>query len=358
VLVVIYRTLNLNHKGRIMKRYGNIYDKIWDLDNLRKAHQSARKGKAHYKEVKMVNKNPDYYLKKIQAQLKNKTYQTSQYTKMFINDKGKTREIAKLPYYPDRIVHWAVMLKTEQVFIKHFIYDTYASIPNKGTHKVVNKIKKDILNKKKTKYALKIDIKKFFPNIDKPILKSLLRKKFKDKDLLWLFDEIIDSYDNGMPIGNYISQYLSNYYLSFFDHWVKEELKVKYYYRYMDDIVILSDSKLKLRLLFVQIDDYLKHNLKLKIKNNWQIFPTHIRGIDFLGYRLFGKYTLLRKKIAKRIKKKCKSVNKKGSQKNDLNSLMSYMGWLQHCNSYNFIKKHMVKPIKAVKKYEKIYKQA
>jgi RNA-directed DNA polymerase len=340
-----------------MKRFGNIYEKIWDLNNLKKAHENARKGKSHYKEVKMVNKNPDYYLKKIQSQLKNKTYKTSNYVNMFINDKGKTREIAKLPYYPDRIVHWAIMLQTEHIFLKHFIYDTYASLPNKGTHKLINKLKIDIKNKKETKYTLKIDVKKFFPSIDKTILKSLLRKKFKDNNLLNLFDEIIDSYEKGIPIGNYLSQYLSNYYLSFFDHWVKETLKIKYYYRYMDDIVILSNNKLTLRLLFVKIDDYLKNNLKLKIKKNWQIFPTHIRGIDFLGYRLFGNYTLLRKNISNSIKKKCKTIKKIGVKKNDLNSLMSYMGWLKHCNAYNFVLKYMKEPIRRSLHYEKIIKQ-
>lgn len=338
-----------------MKRFGHLYKKIYDIENLRLAHINARKGKSHYKEVKMVNANVDKYLYQIQDMLKNKTYQTSTYTHQKISDKGKIRDISKLPYFPDRIVHWAIMLQTEKIFINTFIEDTYASLPNRGTHKVINKIQKTLKNKNATKYTLKLDVKKFFPNIDKTILKQLLRKKFKDPDLLWLLDEIIDSSNNGLPIGNYISQYLSNYYLSFFDHWIKEKMFVKYYYRYMDDMIILGSNKLELRLLKVHIDYYLKTKLNLKIKNNWQIFPTFERGIDFLGYRLFGNYTLLRKKIAKAIKHKVKTINKRGVKKNDINSIMSYMGWLQHCNSYNFINKYMKPTIKKVKKYEILF---
>lgn len=338
-----------------MKRFGHLYEKIYNIENLRLAHINARKGKSHYKEVKMVNANVDKYLYQIQDMLKNKTYQTSSYNHKKISDKGKIRDISKLPYFPDRIVHWAIMLQTENIFINTFIQDTYASLPNRGTHKVINKIQKALKNKNATKYTLKLDIKKFFPNIDKTILKQLLRKKFKDPNLLWLLDEIIDSSNNGLPIGNYISQYLSNYYLSFFDHWIKEKMFVMYYYRYMDDMIILGSNKLELRLLKVHIDHYLKTKLNLKIKNNWQIFPTFKRGIDFLGYRLFGDYTLLRKKIAKAIKNKVKTINKRGVKKNDINSIMSYMGWLKHCNSYNFIKKYMKPTIKKVKKYEILF---
>jgi RNA-directed DNA polymerase len=339
-----------------MKRYGNLYEKVCSMDNLREAHKNARRGKTNYKEVKMVDANEDYYLYNIHKMLINKEYKTSPYINFEVDDKGKIREISKLPYYPDRIVHWAIMLQTKDVFERTFIYDSYASIPEKGTHKLINKMNAAMQNKKDTQYCLKIDIKKYFPNVDKYILKAMLRKKFKDDDLLWLFDEIVDSYDKGLPIGNYISQYLSNYYLTYFDHWVKEHLKIKHYYRYMDDIVILHHDKLELRFIKLHIDNYLKTELKLKIKSNWQIFPTFVRGVDFLGYRLFGDYTLLRKKIAQNIKKKCRSIDKLGAKQHDINSIMSYMGWLMHCNAYNFTKKYINPIVRRVEKYESIVK--
>ena len=117
-----------------MKRHNNIYSRIYDLDNLRIAHQNARKGKTHYSDVKMVDNNTDYYLRKIQTMLKNKTYKTSKYHIFIKNDKGKEREIYKLPYYPDRIIHWAILLQIEQIFMSTFTRDTHASIKGRGIH--------------------------------------------------------------------------------------------------------------------------------------------------------------------------------------------------------------------------------
>lgn len=113
-----------------------------------------------------------------------------------------------------------------------------------------------------------MDIKKFYPSVNHDILKAIIRKKIKDDDLLWLLDEIIDSAD-GVPIGNYLSQFFANLYMAYFDHWVKEELKVKYYYRYADDIVLLSDSKDQLRNWLLAIKVYLTNMLKLKLKDNY-----------------------------------------------------------------------------------------
>ena len=111
-------------------------------------------------------------------------------------------------------------------------------------------------------------IKKFYPSINHAVLKRILKKKIKDKKLLKLLGEVIDSAD-GVPIGNYLSQFFANLYMAYFDHWVKEELKVKYYYRYADDIVILSDNKNQLRSWLVAIKLYLTHELQLKLKDNY-----------------------------------------------------------------------------------------
>lgn len=167
-----------------MKRHGNIYHRIVDMDNLRKAHENARKGKAFYTEVKMVDKDPEYYLKKIQKQLIEKTYRTSEYEVFTVNDKGKVREIYKLPYYPDRIVHWAIMQQIEHIFLNQFIPQTYAAIPDKGIHAAFLQLDEYMKDTSGAKYCLKLDVKKFFPSIDNHILKQLLRKKFKDTELL------------------------------------------------------------------------------------------------------------------------------------------------------------------------------
>lgn len=166
--------------------------------------------------------------------------------------------------------------------------------------------------------------------------------KTKDKDLLWLLDDIVDSYDNGnpkgIPIGSYTSQYFGNFYLSYFDHWAKEEKHIKYLLRYMDDIVILSDNKEYLHRLRAEIADYLASNLALKVKENWQVFPTTVRGIDFVGYRYFGDFTLLRTSTKRRLKKAAKRLRRKVERGKALtlpnrSTVGSYNGILEWCDS-------------------------
>ena len=320
-----------------MKRYGNLYNKVWDLDNIREAHKNSRKGKAHYHEVKMVEANPEFYFKQIQDMLRRKTYQTSEYTMFIKNDKGKEREIYKLPYFPDRIVHHCIMQVVEPIWMKTFIRDTYASMKNRGIHDGVKRIQKALRESPEdTKYALQIDIKKFYPSIDHTILKQIIRKKIKDKDILWIIDEIIDSNSNGVPIGNYLSQFFGNLYLSDIDHWIKEDLGIKHYYRYCDDLVILGDNKEELHAIRKQLKVKVE-DVKLKIKCNWKVYPVNT-GIDFLGYKFFHTHTLLRTSLAKRFKDKAKMIRKNWHRLDAItnySTLMSYYGWQKYANAWN-----------------------
>ncbi len=314
------------------------------------AHRQARKGKSHYREVKMVNANEDEYLIQLQNMLIWKTYKTSDYEIFTKNDTGKEREIYRLPYFPDRICQWAIMLQIEDVLLKTFADFSCASIPNKGIHYALKLLDRYMKNEENTIYCLKIDIKKFFPNIDHEILKQLLRRKFKDRDLLWLLDEIVDSIEGGkgIPIGNYTSQYFANFYLTYFDHWLKEK-GVKYVIRYMDDIIVFHNNKEWLHRLRKDMEIYLWDNLKLELKENYQVFPSRIRGVDFVGYRHFGGYILLRKSTAKRFKRKMGRILKKvesGQQMShsDWCSINSYKGWVMWCNGYNLSRKY-IKPL-------------
>lgn len=334
-----------------MKRYNNIYEKICTIENLENAHRNARKDKAYYKEVKMVNSDPKFYLTEIQKKLLNQSYEVSKYTTSLIRDKGKERELMKLPYYPDRIIQWAIMLQIEDILCKTMTSFTCASLKDRGIHKAPSLVRKFMRNKDNTKYCLKIDIRKFYPSIDHKILKNLLRRKFKDKKLLELLDKIVDSTqgDKGIPIGSYLSQYFANFYLTYFDHWLKETQKVECVVRYMDDIVVLHSSKDFLHALKRKMDEYLKYNLLLDIKDNWQIFPTGVRGVDFVGYRHFYGYTLLGNKTCKSFKKKMISILENikagvGISFKDICSVNSYKGWLKWCDSYRLIAKY-VKPI-------------
>lgn len=327
-----------------MKRVGNIYDNICSIENLKTAHINASKDKRFYKEVRMVNSNPDYYLREIQKMLINETYEVSPYAISIINDSGKERVLEKLPYYPDRIIQWAILQQIDTVFLKTFCNHTCASIPGRGIHYAYKLVRKYLQDEKNTKYCLKLDVQKFYPSINHNVLKEMLRKKFKDDKLLKLLDKIIDSKqgDIGLPIGSYLSQYLANYYLCYFDHMLKEKLKLKYVVRYMDDIIILSPRKKQLHaVLHNWIMPYFQ-DLKLLVKDNYQIFPVDIRGIDFVGYRFFRDYTLLRKDTIKRIKRVCiKCLKNNKMNYHYFCSINSYLGWLQWCDSWRFFEKYI-----------------
>ena len=286
-------------------------------------------------------------MSEIRDMLVNKTYEVSPYTIKDLFDGGKPRILMKLPYYPDRIIQWAIMLQIRHVFMSVFVYHTCASVRGRGIHHATKLMGEYMRDKENSRYCLKIDVAKFYPSINHEILKSLLRRKFKDPDLLELLDKIIDSMPDkqGIPIGSYLSQYLANFYLSYFDHWLKEEKGVKHVVRYMDDIVILHKSKEWLHALKCSIDEYLADNLKLRLKDNWQVFPTGVRGVDFVGYRLFYDFTLLRKSSAKRFKRKMSSIKKKAAKQKPINyhdfcAYNSYLGWLKWCDSFRLIQKH------------------
>ena len=316
-----------------MKRYDYLFPQIISKENLYKAEKKARKGKTKSKGVQWFDKHPDEYIDQLHEDLKYGRYKTSEY-KVFTIYEPKERIIYKLPYYPDRIVHHAVMNIMEPIWTKIFIKNTYSCIKGRGIHKAMNDIKTDLRKDKNgTKYCLKLDIRKFYPSIDHEILKSIIRKKIKDVRLLKLLDEIIDS-TNGVPIGNYLSQFFANLYLTYFDHWLKEDKKCKYYYRYADDIVILSDNKEFLHSLILEIIDYLDTNLKLKVKDNWQIFEIDSRGLDFSGYVFRHEYTRVRKTIKNNIFKKVIHYSKtKYTTRDRRISIASYFGWLQYCNN-------------------------
>ena len=313
-----------------MKRISNLYQKIISIENLALAHQRASKGKRDQYGVKLFCQNKEANLLKLHQLLADKAFKTSAYTTFKVYE-PKERDVFRLPYYPDRIVHHAIMNIFEPIFVKCFTTDTYSCIKGRGIHKAVSKVKLALKDEANTTYCLKLDIKKFYQNIDHDVLKSLLRRKFKDKDLLWLLDEIIDSAE-GVPIGNYLSQYFANFYLTYFDHWIKEFQYVKYYFRYADDIVILSSDKKHLHMILSVIKRYLNDNLKLTVKENYQVFPVQARGIDFVGYVFYHTHIMLRKRIKQNFARMLKRNPNQAS-------ITSYWGWAKHCNSNHLIKK-------------------
>lgn len=374
----------------------DLFNSICSMDNLYRAYQNAKSGKGWYKEVKQIEKRPFYYLAGLQYMLKNHLFKTSEYEIFILNEGKKKRDVYKLPFFPDRIAQWAILQVIEPFLVANMTADTYSAIPGKGIQPIVNDLRgyyktKRVDGKKKsvwvpsillsdeenTRYCYKIDLHHYYQSINHEVLKQKFRKVFKDPELLWLLDEIVDSINTateedlielslsgeievdpntGIPIGNYMSQYSGNFYLSSFDHWVKEELHVKHYYRYMDDVVIFASSKEELHEIHRKVTAYTRDYLHLNIKGNYQIFPTKVRGVDFVGYRFFGEYTLLRKSTAINFKRKMRACRKK--MENNIPptysgwcSFNSYKGWLGNCDSYRLFKKYMEPLIEYMQNY-------
>jgi len=320
-----------------MKRINNLFEKIVTKDNLFLAYQKARKGKSGQYGVRIFEKDVERNIDQIYAKLISGTYRTSEYS-IFRIYEPKEREIFRLPF-KDRVVHHAIMNILEPIWVSVFLSHSYSCIKGKGIHGVLKAIKHDLNDVDNTQYCLKLDIKKFYPSIDHDILKNIIRKKIKDTRLLKLLDEIIESVE-GVPIGNYLSQFFANLYLSYFDHYLKEEKKVKCYYRYADDMVILAPNKPYLHSLLVDMNDYLTNQLNLQIKRNYQVFPVDSRGIDFVGYVFRHTHILMRKTIKVRFCRKAAKLNKKDLDPKQYKILISpHLGWAKHCDSKNLIKK-------------------
>lgn len=319
------------------KRLKNIYPLLFSAENLVASQMSAQKGKGNRSEVRRFNKNVIDHLQQLHNLLYDETYETGKYRIKIITE-PKERLIMIAPYYPDRVLHHCIINILGETWTKVFINNTYACIKGRGIHKCLNDIKSVLKKDRKgTKYCLKLDIKKFYDNVNHASLKRIIRYKIADEQMLRLLDKIVDSNgeSKGLPIGNFTSQYMANLYLSYFDHFVKEDLMIKYYYRYMDDIVILHSDKDKLRYYLDMMGLYLASQLKLEIKENWQIFPVDSRSIDFVGFKNNHHGVLLRKSILKRFYRKYERISK--TQKiNDLETFKqlfpSEYGWIINCS--------------------------
>ena len=315
-----------------MKRYGNLFCKIADIDNIRLAHKNARKGKTKYDEVKVVDADEEIHCQEILELLLARKFKCSHYEMFIKKDGGKEREIFKLPYFPDRIIQHAIMQIVEPIWKKTLIADTYQAIRGRGVHKCMRKMRK-VIQVDKVQYCLQTDVRKFYPSIDNKLLKLVVRKKLKCKLTLELINEIIDGHI-GVPIGNYISQYFGNLFLSELDHLIKEVYGIKNYFRYCDDILILHNDKTKLHELRAVIEHWLSRH-KLGLKGDYQIYKiSRRRGVDCFGYIIRHDGMRVRNSITKAFKSACKQPS--------VLSITAYFGWFLPTRDTRLWKKYAV----------------
>ena len=337
-----------------MKTHNRFFQKICSFDNLVSASRKAQRGKRFQDQVSAFNFHLERELYRLQAGLQTQTYRPGPYYEFHVYE-PKLRKISAAPYR-DRVVHHALCNLIDPIFDPTFIFDTYACRKGKGTHKAVDRFTE--FSRKNT-YVLKCDIKKYFPSIDHEILKTRLRRKIRDPQVLWLLDLIVDSSNpqdyvheyfegddlltalnrrRGIPIGNLTSQFFANIYLNGFDHFVKEVLRCRYYIRYMDDFVVLDRDKARLHQVKAEMEDYLAgFRLKLHV-HKCQIFPVK-DGTDFLGYQVFPTHRRLRPSSVRRARRRLRGLredydNGKISWADVNHSVQSWLGHVKHADTY------------------------
>lgn len=284
-----------------MKRRGHLYPQITDFANLIQAARQAQRSKRFRSSVLTFNHNFETELFTIKTELETKTYQPGPYYTFQIFE-PKPRLISAAPYR-DRVIHHALCNIITPIFEKTFIHDSYANRIGYGTHRALRRFTHFM---RSSDYILQCDIRKYFPSIDHEILKSLIRRKIKCPDTLWLIDTLIDNSNeqesfvihfpgddlltplsrrHGLPIGNLTSQLFANIYLNNLDHFIKQTLRIKKYLRYADDFALFSDDRSELAAARVALEDHLR-SLRLIIHPiKSQLFETR-QGANFVGFRI------------------------------------------------------------------------
>ena len=330
-----------------MKRHGNLWPNIIDFENLMLAARNAQKGKRYQHNVLTFNYHLETELLALQRELTSKCYIPGNYYTFHIYE-PKQRMISAAPYR-DRVVHHALCNEIMPIFERTFIADSYANRLGYGVHKALQRFTKFA---RSSRYVLQCDIQKYFPSIDHQILKATLRRKLKCLDTLWLIDTIIDHSNEqipvqnlfpgdtlltilerkrGLPIGNLSSQFFANVYLDKLDHYIKEQLKVKKYVRYVDDFSLFSDDKLFLTDARLAIEDFLTQ-FRLKIHPiKSQLFETR-KGANFLGFRVLPDRIRVRKENLRRGRRRLRQLQADyASGKISVTDLhQSIQSWLAH----------------------------
>lgn len=308
-----------------MKRIGNIYNKLYDINNIYKAYMEVMKTTRNKKSIVMFDRYRCIQINRIYNNIYNKTY-TPKFLREVSIYEPKKRIIVVQDIY-DKIINHLVSREILIPYLSNCLIDSnVASRCGYGTNKgreLYFKYRNICDLKYDRYYILKIDVSKFFSNIDHDILKDKIRKRIKDKDVLDLLDKIIDNYDKGIPIGLMSSQIFAIFYLDSLDKYIKEILKIKYYVRYQDDMVLIHHDKKYLKECLRKIEEELS-KLKLKVNNKTRIYKNN-ENMSFIGVKRNGKLVNYQK-TKRKVKKNIKDYKLK---KKELSSVISSLNYLE-----------------------------
>lgn len=325
-----------------MKTENNLISKICTIKNALLAYHKARRGKRYRPEVIKFESNRETNLAKAINDIKCGTYEMGGYF-FFKVYEPKERLIMALPFY-DRVVQHMIINIIEPLFERRFVFHSYACRKNKGTHEASNTLARWLYNLQvvqgKKIYAIKADIHHYFQSIDHKILKAEIRRYISDKVLLKILDYIIDHNGIyppgiGIPVGNLTSQIFANVYLNILDQYIKHELGVRFYIRYMDDFIILSEDPEELREILKKVEIFLRDRLHLRLNPKTTMIAAK-NGVDFVGYRHFPSFKIIRKSATRRLKKLMHAFET-GEVDEELfdNSIKSRLGYMKHADTYN-----------------------
>lgn len=327
----------------------DVFSKVASFESLYRGYREARKGKRYKDEVVLFSANLEENILQLSRRLKTRDYEPKGFKNFTLFD-PKEREISA-PYFRDRIVHRSLHNSLEPIFEKRLIYDTYACRPGKGTHAGVDRLQ-SFMRREDAEYYLKCDIRSYFDSVEHELLIREINRRISDENILWLVEKFLDKYSSdkgdykGMPIGTLYSQLFANVYLDRFDHFVKQSLQVDYYIRYMDDFILLSDSKNRLHKLRKAIQGYLEEKLDLCLPGSKTKLEPVEKGATFLGYRVFPHYLLLRKrnklKFKRRLRKQREALEKGEISFRKLRqSIASWRGHAGHADTQTLLRKYL-----------------
>lgn len=340
-----------------MKSYNNLFDKLLSDENINLALLEAFHGKQKksYKSVRKITDNPESFKERIKREILEGYKNDVHHPKEIYDGISHKKRTIIVPSAREQVVHHMVCNILIPIISPSMYEHSYASLPGKGAVYGKKHIEK-MINKypKQCRYYYKADVRKFFDSIDHNILIDKLGKIIRDKRFLALLSTIINATERGLPLGFYTSQWLANFYLTGFDHWIKEVVKAPYYYRYMDDIVIFGPNKRELRRIHSAIVSRLREQEHLEIKHNWQIVRFHYirmngksigRDLDYMGYRFFRGYTTIRKRILRKARRKAIRINNKDEPNIiDCRQMLSYKGYFDRTATYGYYQKY-IKPL-------------
>lgn len=324
-----------------MERYGHLFDKIITFENMYESYLEARKGRKLKPEILKAGRNIEKTIREMQRQLHDGTWRSDRYNEFVCYTEVK-RRVIHAPSFRNRIFHHALVRIVRPLFERKFIYDSYAIIKGRGVHPAVYRTQ-DFLRRASRQgervYVLQCDISKYYPSMDHEFLKQRIRRTIADERVLQAWDALIDGFEiepgKGLPIGALTSQISANIYLDYLDHYIKDRLRIKYYLRYMDDFIVIGNSKAELQELLGKIRRVVMEEMKLKLNPKTRIYAAS-KGVNFAGYRIFTTHILPRKRNVKAARIRFRRLNHeykyyRASLADVRSRVMSFLGYMKHC---------------------------